>query len=308
MVDKVAAGIVLFYPDKERLRKCLDSLRKQVPCIIIFDNSTNETSVFNDEKDIIYLTHHKNYGVSFALNEIFKKGRALGFEWIITMDQDTIVPDSMVSNFSKYFAFDNVGIICPQVIDKRRKYMYAEEPKEDISFIDSCITSASCTKISIWEEIGGFDNFLFIDFVDTDYCKRLILNGYKIIRCNHIVIDQQFGNISLKSTFVVKFYVNLSNLLKNKNIAKLSYHKEVSPLRVYFVHRNLLYLNKKFKNYGGIGYENFYCHSFAGFLLYFSLPSLLRGSKKIKILKAIVEGLFDGWKASRKAVFFKPNK
>ena len=89
----------------------------------------------------------------------------------------------------------------------------------------------------------------------------------------------------------------LSKLLHNRNIAKLTYRKKVSPFRVYYVHRNLLYLNKKFKKYGGIGYENFYCHTFLGFLLYFSLPSFVRGQNKFKILKAILQGLYDGYKS-----------
>ena len=52
---------------------------------------------------------------------------------------------------------------------------------------------------------------------------------------------------------------------------------------------------KKFRNYGGIGYENFFCHSFLGFLFYFSLPSLVRGKQKWKIFKAICKGLYDGF-------------
>lgn len=160
-----------------------------------------------------------------------------------------------------------------------------------------CITSASCTNIEIWDKLGGFDEFLFIDFVDNEYCKRLVLNGYKILRCNNIIIDQEFGKIQLKSPYWVKFYTRLSSILNNKNVAKLSYKKEVSPLRVYYVHRNLLYLNKKYKNYGGIGYDNFYCNSFGGFLLYFSLPSFVRASRKLLVLKAILKGLYDGFQS-----------
>lgn len=302
--QRVAAGIVVYNPNIQRLQECILHLKKQVGCIIVYDNS-DSNNVFDPE--IIYLTNNKNDGVAYALNKIFEKANMMGYEWVLTMDQDTIVPENMISIFSKYMNRNDIGIICPQVIDKRRKYLQIDNNPNDVSFVESCITSASCTNLSAWIRLGGFDEFLFIDFVDNDYCKRLILNGYKILRCNNVLIDQEFGNIQLRSPFCVKFYIGLSHLLKNKNIAKLSYHKEVSPVRVYYVHRNLLYLNKKFKDYGGIGYDNFYCHSFAGFLLYFSLPSLVRGSKKIKILKAIAKGLYDGWKAKKRTIIFKPN-
>ena len=76
-------------------------------------------------------------------------------------------------------------------------------------------------------------------------------------------------------------------------------------MRVYYVHRNLLYLNKKFAQYNGIGYENFYCRSFVGFLLYFSLPSLVRAQKTLAVLKAIFKGLKDG--IASKAELFHAN-
>lgn len=129
------------------------------------------------------------------------------------------------------------------------------------------------------------------------YGESTNFKGYKILRCNNIIIDQEFGKIQLKSPFWVKFYTRLSSILNNKNVAKLSYKKGVSPLRVYYAHRNLLYLNKKYKNFGGIGYENFHCHSFWGFLLYFSLPSFVRASRKLLVLKAILKGLYDGFQS-----------
>ena len=74
-------------------------------------------------------------------------------------------------------------------------------------------------------------------------------------------------------------------------------------MRVYYVHRNLLYLNKKFKDFGGIGYHNFNCSSFIGFLFFFSLPSIVRAQEKWKVFKAVVKGFSDGYKSS--AIVFK---
>lgn len=296
-MNTVAAGIVVYNPDHNRLIQCINHLEKQVACIIIYDNSTEKESNFDFGDKVVYISNHKNDGVAHALNEIFKKAKSLGYKWLLTMDQDTIVPDDMVETFANFFNEKGVGIICPQVIDKRRVYLKIDDAKDEISNISFCITSASCTNIEIWDKLGGFDEFLFIDFVDNEYCKRLVLNGYKILRCNNIIIDQEFGKIQLKSPYWVKFYTRLSSILNNKNVAKLSYKKEVSPLRVYYVHRNLLYLNKKYKNYGGIGYDNFYCNSFGGFLLYFSLPSFVRASRKLLVLKAILKGLYDGFQS-----------
>lgn len=292
----IAAGYVLFNPDKERFLKGFQVVKNQFDKIIIFDNVGDCENLIVDDK-VIYITEHQNKGIAYALNRIMECAQLYGYEWVVTLDQDTIVPENMTSKFSAYTTTEHVAIISPQVIDKRRKYLTIEDTDVDVKDIDFCITSASCTNIEVWEKLGGFDEFLFIDFVDNDYCKRAKIAGFRILQIPSLVIDQEFGKISLKSPWKVKFYMYLSKITHNKNVAKFSYHKEVSPFRVYYIHRNLIYLNKKFKNFGGIGYENFYCKSFAGFLFYFTLPSIVRGKGKIGILKASINGLIDGAKS-----------
>lgn len=294
---EIAAGIVLFHPNKDRFVKCLNIIINQIDCVFLYDNVGDESEYFlNLSSKVIYLTENKNRGIAFALNKLMTEAESRGVDWLITFDQDTFVTSNLVSRYREYLSLYNVGLICPQVVDKRRVYI---QPKRlsDYSEIDFCITSACCTNIKIWREVGGFDDWLFIDFVDNDFCKRLRLLKYKIIQINDLVIDQEFGDIILKPQIVVEFYLWLSRITGNPNIAKLSYKKKVSPLRVYYVHRNLLYLNKKYKYDGGIGYENFYCKSFLGFLFYFSLPSFIRAQKKFAVMKSILKGLIDGMKS-----------
>lgn len=286
--------MVVYAPNRERLKECLESILSQFNLLIVFDNGGDCEEIFSNNNNVVYITERQNKGLAYALNRIMEKAILLGYEWLVTLDQDTLLPDDLLENYRQCIQVKDVAIFSPQVIDKRRKYLKVEDYKEELSEIDFCITSASCTNLHIWKQLNGFDEWLFIDFIDNDYCKRVRLSGYKIMRLNKVVINQQFGDIKLKSPRAVQFYLKLSEILHNKNIAKLSYRKRVSPLRVYYVHRNLLYLNKKFAKYGGIGYENFYCNSFFGFLIYFTLPSLVRAHKPISVLKAIIQGLRDG--------------
>ena len=52
-----------------------------------------------------------------------EKADELGYEWVVTLDQDSKIPENMMTEYEKYFDCENVGILCSQVIDKRRKYM-----------------------------------------------------------------------------------------------------------------------------------------------------------------------------------------
>ncbi len=294
MNNNIAAGIVMYNPNKERLNMCLSKIEDQVDKIYLFDNSN---SYFEQKDNIVYLSEGENKGIAYALNRIMENAKKDGYNWIITMDQDSIIPDGMIADFRMaIISHPEVGIVCPQVIDKRRAYLVVND-KLDSEYIEFCITSASCTSIDVWEKCGKFDEWMFIDLVDNDFCKRLVLSGYKILRLNKWVLDQEFGQIIPKNRKKQKFWIMMSKVLHNQNIAKFSYKKIVSPLRVYYTNRNIIYLNKKMKEYGNVGYENYNCKGYFGFIISFMLPSILRAQEKRKVIKATIDGVIDGVKS-----------
>ncbi|MCT3602866.1 glycosyltransferase [Lactobacillus acidophilus] len=297
-LKNIAAGIVLYKPDFERLNKNLKSLCQQFETIILFNNDANISEIciptkFTNKVKIIGKGH--NLGIAFALNQIMEKAHELNYKWVVTLDQDSIVPNNLISEYSKHLDNPKLGIICPQVIDKRRKYENIKKfPKEE--YVDMCITSGSCTNVNVWYKVGGFDNWLFIDLVDNDFCKRIILSKYKILKLNTVILDHQYGTILRRNKYIEKFFLKLGEKLNNVNIQKLSFKRIVNPMRIYYENRNTIYLNKKFQNYGGIGYSNHHCHSYIGFFLTFSVYSWLVGKSKIKITHAIIQGIHDGRK------------
>lgn len=294
---KIAAGIVLFNPDDmSRTIACLSSISAQLERIYIFDNSTEPTDQMNLE-NVVYLTENRNTGIAHAMNRIMEQAESDGYEWVVTMDQDSILPDGLIAAYADTIQkTERLGIVCPQVIDSRRAYMeLKKEPDEE--FVDFCITSASCTSVEVWRRIGKFDEWLFIDLVDNEFCKRLTVSGYSILRLNKMVLNQEFGKIVPKSPRQQKFWIKVSKFLRNQNFAKFSYKKYVSPMRVYYTNRNIIYVNRKMKEYGPVAYrDNYNCNGYPGFLISFVLPSLLRAQHKGKVLKAIITGVYDGLK------------
>ena len=291
---RIAAGIVLYNPDnKDRLLECIDSVSEQFEKLYIFDNSTKKVEIEYPER-VSYITENLNKGIAYALNRIMEVADKEGYDWVVTLDQDSILPKGLLNAYEESIENDNnIAIVCPQVIDLRRTYeSIKKEPAHE--YVEKCITSASCTSINAWKRVGKFDEWLFIDLVDNEFCKRLRTAGYKILKLNNYVLNQEFGKIITKSEKRQAFWIKLSKKLNNVNIAKFSYKKFVSPMRVYYTHRNIIYVNKKMKNYGVIGYESFNCKSFIGFLISFSLPSFFRAQNKIKVLYAILKGIYDG--------------
>lgn len=292
---KIAAGVVLFNPDDmERLEEGLSNVAKQVETVYVFDNST-EPVVLEYPHNCIYLTEHANLGIAHALNAIMRRAQKDGYEWVVTLDQDSIIPQGMIESFRAIIERSpgRLGIICPQVIDRRRIYS-RPVPSNGTEKVSKAITSASCTSVEAWEEVGAFDEWLFIDLVDNEFCKRLTSSGYQILRVNKWILDQEFGVIEPKSLKKQTFWLKMSEILHIPNLAKFAYRKKVSPFRVYYVHRNIIYINRKLKRYGTVGFDSFNCKNYPGFFLCYTVPSVLRAQEKRKVVSAIVHGIKDG--------------
>ena len=57
MNNNIAAGIVMYNPNKERLNMCLSKIEDQVDKIYLFDNSN---SYFEQKDNIVYLSEGEN--------------------------------------------------------------------------------------------------------------------------------------------------------------------------------------------------------------------------------------------------------
>lgn len=295
MKNKCSAGIVLYNPNISRLKCNIDSIIKQVERLILFDNgSINITEIEDLIKKYSYnniklIRSSENKGIAYALNIMVRESKIEGYNWILTLDQDSVTQENTINIFEKYINENRTAIICPYVIDKRRKNIKYQIPNEETSYIKFCITSGSLINVNICEKIGGFDEWMFIGLVDNDYCKKVDISGYKIVRVNSIVLDHELGNLT-PSKFE-KVYLKLESLLNIDFIGKLSYKREVDPIRLYYATRNMIYMMKKYKLY-----ENRKDAIIE--LAKNCLFSIIRGKNKIILLKKIKNGIVDGSKVT----------
>ena len=104
--------------------------------------------------------------------------------------------------------------------------------------VDRCITSATLMNTEVANEIGNFDEKMFIDYVDFEYCIRLRKNGYKMIKVNETELLHELGNTVTKSFL-------------GRTIQVLNH----SPLRKYYYVRNIVYTYRKHRDV----LPKFYC-------------------------------------------------
>lgn len=242
-MDKVAAIIVSYNPDNNLLDS-VNLLINQVEKIIIVDNGSKDKNKKDinlikdiDSKKINIIFNEENLGIATALNIGVKQALNDGYDWILTMDQDSKASSNMIEKMLEIYnnidknERNNILSIFPNFVDERVQSIEENSNMGSYEYVDADITSGNLLKAEVFDKVGFFDDSLFIDLVDTDFCMRLNEKNIKMIKVRDAILYHSLGESQSVKSGLLKF--NTSN------------H---SALRRYYMTRNRFYTWEKYKD------------------------------------------------------------
>lgn len=290
---KVCAGIVTFNPDLERLKENIDSICNQVDKVYICDNGSNNAislkKLAGKYECVQVIWNKKNDGIAAALNKIAKTAKKSNYSYLLTLDQDSVSTVGMVATLMNEMK-PGVGIVSPQVIDRNKESIDRYEEKLDGKVYEvkqaarkGILTSGALTDLDAWAYVNGFDEQFFIDYVDYDFNKRLLLEGFHLIRTGKTALIHECGRAH--PTFLV--------LPRKGQNGRWSFERFYSfghsPFRCYYKARNRILYSKKYKDCSK-GFQ------FEGVMQIIPqiLLTLLFEDSKCEKAKAFYRGIRDG--------------
>ncbi len=231
----MAAVVITFNPDGMVLQRLLN-LRQQVRCLVIVDNGSRRTDhldPFQSDSGVRILANSDNFGVAKALNQGVRV-LDMGFEWILTMDQDSeTLPELVPAAQRAYAAFPYRHLLSVIGADYNSPFhhLVVEQDRDDLPYriVKTVITSGALLRRSIFEQLGGFRDELFIDSVDDEYCLRAQARGFHVIQAKSFGISHKIGE-----PYVFHF------------LGRRRSTSNHSPMRRYYMARNRLLLSIRF--------------------------------------------------------------
>jgi len=241
-IIKVAAVVVLYRPDWVLLADVIKSISKQCSKIIVVDNSeADNTALFNENlgqfKNAEYYPLEKNSGIAYAQNFGILKAKEMGYDAVILFDQDSIPDPKMAEeliNGYKILEHDGikVGSVGPRAYSRatnevyKAKFATGKSIYPQITDIAQLTSSGSLVKVATFDAIGLFEEDLFIDLVDFEWCWRACNKyGYK-----HFIIES----------------TRLSHMFGVKEKRILSFRLTIpTSFRIYYQFRNYFILVKR---------------------------------------------------------------
>lgn len=296
-MERVGCVIVTFNPNSTFITN-LKAAMAQVDNVVVVDNSGGNylnKLIGNEELDfnrLHVISNEYNLGIAKALNLGCEYLVENDFVYAVLLDQDSLISEKMVVSLCNLItSCEKCAIAGPNILNIsqdesqdviRSKYMTLSYKfpysRSDVDLeplrVLFNITSGSLIDLRVWDSIGRFDEGLFIEGVDNEYCLRVNSHGYSVYIDNESILYQEYGNQKicylLGKSFTPTFH---------------------SALRHYYVSRNRFHIWKKY----ALKYPNYAIWDAMSFLNSLFLIVVFEDQKLNKlafILKGIRDGIF----------------
>ncbi|HUG11949.1 MAG TPA: glycosyltransferase [Opitutaceae bacterium] len=188
----LAGVVVTYFPDAE-FGVRLAAIAREVDRLLVIDNSANpevqsQLTAVCAASGAQLVANRENCGLAAALNQAFALLAEEHFTWVVAFDQDsTPLPGFAAALIAAARGDPNVAVIGANWVDEGRPGFPSRHLRRhpgfplcfqrpiaarDLDAITCVITSGSLFHLPTWRALGGFDQDLFLDLVDTDYCLR----------------------------------------------------------------------------------------------------------------------------------------
>jgi rhamnosyltransferase len=230
----LVAGMVVLYRPTPDVFDNLLSYVDQVGVLYVVDNTENPDTSFVSTLESIsatrYLPNSQNLGVATALNVGARRAIEDGYEWLLTMDQDSVATPGMVATMLRCDAQRqgrNIGLISPfhvQVGGNRRK------PRGPCTAVLTAMTSGNLVRLSAYVAVGPFLDELFIDQVDNEFCLRLHAAGFGVVEAGEAILSHRVGDL--------RYY----------RLPLPAYTSNHPPVRRYYITRNRFHVGRMYRD------------------------------------------------------------
>lgn len=225
-------GVVILYNPAEAVKDHITGYLPFLGELLIIDNSepASKLDFSGWGSQVTIVQDGINKGIAARLNEAARYAIEKGANWLLTMDQDSFFSGDYLKQYLECLGF---------ISDKNQIAMcgvaFESAPLiTDCSVVetDNLITSGSMVNLDLFNRLGDFDENLFIDEVDFEYCARAVKNGFKTIQFRNIYLNHSLGTVSQHRS------------LKSFRKTSRTLH---TPLRLYYMLRNYLYVRNMYQ-------------------------------------------------------------
>ena len=252
LVNDITIIIVLYQEKLELIQSCLKNIKNFK--IIIIDNDNNlkiKSKILKEFKIQKYILHEKNIGLSKAANIAIN---LVDTKYVMNLNADCLIKqDAILELVLAKQKYKNCFMISPTFYNMNNELTLTSSNFSNNSILsnhksfegDVCVDWVLCSGVLFekkeMEEIGMFDDNLFLYFPDKDICRRAFLKKKSIIQIYKVRAIHAHGISKTKNFFkriFLRYYHFTSDELyyhfKNNEHHKI-YNKLKKKIPIYII-------------------------------------------------------------------------
>ena len=275
----VAACIICYDPDAV-VPKVLEAARRQVSDVFVIDNDSAQKNrewltEVRDDRHVIVLENAENRGVAGALNQAAAMALDRGFKWLLLLDQDSIPPSNLVERLMTAAGdavhSGQIAVLCPVSISSDGA-IPAVKAAAVMRAVDFAMNAGSIVRLEAWKDVSGYDEGLFIDYVDCDFCFKCRQSGWTIVEVQDVVMVHAAGRPT-----------------RHRFLWERPLTSNHSALRRYYITRNRIILYRRYWHFAPLWVIRRVYHD----IKEVAALVLLESDRRLKV-PAIQAGVVDG--------------
>lgn len=293
--QEAVCAVMVTHCTGEALLQTVPVLLQEAQRLIIVDNCSDEETLrllnllTQRHAGRIELLLRERNNLAAAQNDGIRRALEEGYGWVLLMDHDSVPAPGMVASMRKAWSTlpkrEEIGILAPCLTDihsgrqarypqaagklRCKRIGFSNQPVLD--GLMGVVASGSLIPAHILREVGMMDEALCIDYVDKDFCLRVVRSGYRIVAVRDAVLHHQLGHC--RDHTLLGMHITTTN------------H---SPQRCYYIYRNRL------KSWGkhGAAMPAFVVYDFLA-MSYDMIRLVCFEEQKMAKLRAMAQGFYD---------------
>ncbi|WP_345955884.1 hypothetical protein [Mucilaginibacter sp. PAMB04168] len=274
---RISAAVVVYNPDISELIYNIKSYINVVDKVIVWQNTlVDQIQLRNSFVDvfdkIVFLGNGRNVGIGAGLNGAVKWSINNSYTHILTLDQDscfeskylTFYLDTINKNTDQSIGIFGVNPLC------HAELVFSQSTH--LLDVTDTITSGSVFPLEVFEKCGYFNEDMFIDAVDYEFCYRAKkYNGLKTVIITNAVMTHEVG-YSKKTVW---------------GFSTVNY----SSFRTYYIVRNQTLIWRQYPEYFSYQYKKTLIMQH---IIFRAIKIIMAESDKFEKIKSIFKGIKDG--------------
>jgi glycosyltransferase involved in cell wall biosynthesis len=213
--------------------------------ILLYDNTPESSDPGLLPDGVEYMSAGHNAGISAAYNRALDMAQDLGHQWLLLLDQDTVLPKDflvlLLEELRRYESNSEVVAVVPivrsggvVVSPKRVGFLglraFSERPRgiQDVEI--ASINSGTAIRCDFARSIGGFSRAYWLDYLDHWLFRQIYAAGRKVA----------VSNCGLEHSLSVQDYRRNINLTRYRSIlagesAFMTTHKSKLQIPFYLL-------------------------------------------------------------------------